>query len=90
MNTLRMIMLSLVALGGTVVPAVAFADTPPAALVSPAKTQAKPLSSVETQNLAQREQKSKDLDKYEGGQVVIAISSAAAIVILVLVLLLLL
>jgi hypothetical protein len=85
-----MLTLSMVALGGTVVPAVALADSPPPALVSPAQTQAKPLSTVETQKLAQREQKSKDLDKYEGGQVVIAISSAAAIVILVLVLLLLL
>jgi len=73
-----------------VVPTVAFADAAPSAVVSTERTQAKPLSTVETQSLAQRERKSKDLDKYEGGQVVIAVSSAAAIVILVLVLLLLL
>ena len=85
-----MVVLSMVALGGTVVPAVAFADAPPSAWVTPATTEAKPLSSAETQKLAQREKKSKDLDKYEGGQVVIAVSSAAAIVILVLLLLLLL
>jgi len=90
MKTLRMLVLSVVALGGTVVPTIAFADAPPPALVTPAPTEAKPLSTAETQTLAQREKKSKDLAKYEGGQVVIGVSTAAAIVILVLILLLLL
>jgi len=92
MKTLRMLMLSMVALVGVGGMASVAHAAPPPGVTVPSETAARPraLSRDERTSLAEREHKSKDLAKYEGGQVVIAISTVGAVVIALILLLILL
>jgi len=83
---IRIVFLALVALG---TPAYVDAGPPPAAVTAPAP-HAQPLTRTETRRYAQREQASPELKKFQGGQVVIAISTAGAILIAVILVLVLL
>jgi hypothetical protein len=94
MKTLRIFVLSFVGfvgLGGMALPALAQAS-PPGVTTAPSDAPARPraLSPEEAQNLEQREKKAKDLDKYEGGQVVIVISTIGVVIIALIIVLILL
>jgi hypothetical protein len=93
MKTLRIFVLSfvgLVGLGGMAMPSSAQASPP--GVTAPSDTPARPraLSPEEAQSLAQREKNAKDLDKYEGGQVVIVISTIGVVIIALIIVLILL
>jgi len=90
MKTLRTLVLSALVLGGTAIPLAAQADPPAAVAQMESPARGKPFSRAEAQSLAQREKKSEDLAKYEGGHLVIAISTLGVVIIAVIVLLLVL
>ena len=76
---------------GLALPSVTEAAPPPAVSApSGAAARGRALTPDEAKSLEARQQKSKDLEKYEGGQVVIAISTVGVVIIALIILLILL